>query len=473
MLTWKGFVEHLKGLDDPYRGSGDFDDVVNWLQLNGHNHSEVEAKGQVYELKSLWDARPGKKLDLSTAADEAERQAEIDRRVKDGIDHWAKLQGFDKTHKTKHTHDVKVGSDRVAYDKKGGYSHIGEFFSDVVKAGSQNNPTPDRLERWTKATLSTYGQENVGADGGFTVPTEFQDRILIKVQGEDSILSRTDQITIGTGNAVVVPYDEDEPWNTSGIQAEWSGEAGTMTQRKPLLTSKELKLRKLVCLVPLTDELMSDSSSIGSYVASKAADVIDFKVGEAIFRGVGAAQPLGFLNGGSLISVTKEASQILNTVIAINVIKMWSRLYGPWRRDAVWFINQTVETELYQMSLPGRTSSGGVTSTFGRHLFVPAEGLSAAPYGTLMGRPVIVTEHCEEVGDAGDIVLASMRQYATLTKGAGIESSSSMHLWFDQDMTALKFRIRLDGQPWAESTIAQRDNTSNTYSAFVTLAARD
>jgi HK97 family phage major capsid protein len=105
---------------------------------------------------------------------------------------------------------------------------------------------------------------------------------------------------------------------------------------------------------------------------------------------------------------------------------------------------------------------------------LPAGGVTGSPFQTIFGRPVIETEHCEEVGDVGDIVLASMSQYATLTKGNGVESATSMHIWFDQDVMAMKFRLRIDGQPWSNSTITPRDSDSSakTLGAFVTLAAR-
>jgi hypothetical protein len=46
-----------------------------------------------------------------------------------------------------------------------------------------------------------------------------------------------------------------------------------------------------------------------------------------------------------------------------------------------------------------------------------------------------------------------------------------MHLWFDQDLTAFKFRMRVDGQPWLSTAISPL-NGSNTMSAFVALATR-
>mgnify|MGYP004452798569 FL=1 len=149
---------------------------------------------------------------------------------------------------------------------------------------------------------------------------------------------------------------------------------------------------------------------------------------------------------------------------------MWQRLYGPWRTNAVWMVNQDVESELYRLTLLGRTGTGASTTNFGAFLYIPPGGMSGSPFGTLMGRPVIPTQHCSELGTVGDINLCAWDQYVTATRG-GLESQTSIHLWFDQDAVAFKFRMRVDGQPWANSVISPRAG-SNTMSAFITLATR-
>ena len=77
----------------------------------------------------------------------------------------------------------------------------------------------------------------------------------------------------------------------------------------------------------------------------------------------------------------------------------------------------------------------------------PNASLQGAPNGTLMGRPIILSDACDTVGDQGDIILANMAGYRAITKAGGEEFSESMHLWFDQDVTAFKLVFRMDGQP--------------------------
>ena len=47
----------------------------------------------------------------------------------------------------------------------------------------------------------------------------------------------------------------------------------------------------------------------------------------------------------------------------------------------------------------------------------------------------------------------------------------SIHLWFDQDLVAYRFTLRVGGQPWWAAPITMRSGR-NTQSPFVALAAR-
>lgn len=475
-MRWEHFVAKLKGLDPPFRGNGDdFDEVVAWLKSNDLDSEAIEdsRSGQTFVLKELHADRRGRKLDVSDIAAKAQQQDEIDVRVKAAVEEMRRSLGFDSAETKRFRHDIKVGKDNLADDPKGGF-YPGEFFCDVIKAGMRGGTMSPKLNSWNKAVLSTYANEASGADGGFLVPVETSTTVLRKVTGEGSLLSRTRSFRTA-GNSFSFPVDEQTPWGTSGIQSEWRGEAGVMTQRKPVLTQKTLRLKGHDVLVPVTEELMEDAPGIGSYISELATDVIDFKVGEAFFRGTGVTQPLGFLNSGGLVTVTKEASQGNQTVVAYNIMKMWARLYSRYRANAVWFVNQTVETELFQLSMLGRNRSGGYVSGFGRALYMPPEGLAAGPNGSMLGRPVLATEHTEELGGVGDVVLAAMDQYATLQKVGpnGIQTAQSMHLWFDQAVMALRFTLRIDGMPMSDSAIPQRDDATNTYGAFVVISARE
>ena len=142
---------------------------------------------------------------------------------------------------------------------------------------------------------------------------------------------------------------------------------------------------------------------------------------------------------------------------------MWARFYAGSRPRAIWLANQDVETAFMAMQFPSTAGTFPV--------YLPPGGLSSSPYSQLLGRPVVVTEACETLGDLGDLILADMSAYMTIRKAAGIRTDTSIHLYFDQDITSFRFVFRVGGIPWWSGPIARRDGT-NTLSAFVTLAER-
>jgi HK97 family phage major capsid protein len=117
----------------------------------------------------------------------------------------------------------------------------------------------------------------------------------------------------------------------------------------------------------------------------------------------------------------------------------------------------------------GPAAAGSATG--GSLIWMPPGGVSGSPYSTLFGRPVIPTQACQQLGDVGDILFTDLSQYAAVLKAGGIRSDASMHLWFDQGVTAFRFVLRMGGQPWWSTAISAK-NGSTTYSPFVALEAR-
>lgn len=337
-----------------------------------------------------------------------------------------------------------------------GFRNFGDFATAVRNASMQGAQPDQRLIR--NATLSTYSQEGVGADGGFAVPPDFRAAIMARVFDEDSLIVRTD-LQVTQSNNFTVPVDETTAWGSTGVKAYWTGEGNGITQTKPSLREVTLKLHKLAALVPVTEEMLDDAAQIDGYLRSKAPAAIDWALSYAIAWGTGSGQPLGFMRSDALVTQAAEGAQTADTINATNVVKMLSRLPSRSRQTAVWLIHPDAEPQLPLMTLGQQP------------VYLPPGGLADAPYGRLLGRPVIPHQVCETVGDLGDIMLVDLSQYLAVRKAAGVNVQTSMHLWFDQGVTAFKFTMRVAGQPWWSTAQSPRDG-STTISPFVTLASR-
>jgi HK97 family phage major capsid protein len=292
-----------------------------------------------------------------------------------------------------------------------------------------------------------------------------------RVSAEDSIASRCAKATL-SGNSVSINIDPTTPWQSSGgIQVNWVGEASTFTQSKLALQQRDFRLRKVVALVPMTEELSQDAAFLSTHIVNKAGDKIGFAVDNAIMNGNGVTQPTGVVGHAGTVSVTKETSQKSTSLVGNNVIKMWMACEPKVRSKAFWVINPDAQVWLQKMSITGLKDSTATAQAWGQFLFMPAGGLSQSPFDTLFGRPILYHQAAQTVGTVGDITLFSGSEYLICTKATGVQVDSSIHLWFDQAVNALRVLYRVEGQPMWPNTISAL-NGSQTYGAFVTCATR-
>jgi len=434
--------------------------IINAVQAEDREFTEEESdKLEALEVEFKNTDRQVKNL---VRAEERERKLrEVPTRVTDSDDEVRAAQNKGM--------EIPKGarfsiSETKEMARNNGFRSLGDFAMSVKNAmpGGGGNIDP-RLVRASGTAPTSTSTEGVGADGGYLVPPDYRTSIVEQVMGEDTLLGRTDQWITGS-NQLVVPADETTSWGSTGVQGYWESEAGEKTQSKVALKEKTLRLNKLTALCPVSDELLEDASALDSYLRRKVAEVFNFKINLAIVQGTGVGEPQGILNCGCKIAVDAESGQSADTIVFENIVNMWSRMYGPSRANAIWLINQDIEPELYTMSFEGTSSSVPA--------YLPAGGLSSSPYSTLMGKPIIPTQACETLGDAGDIILADLKQYWTGLKSTGMRQDVSIHLWFDFDVTAFRFIMRLGGQCWWSAAISGRDTGTSTMSSFITLAAR-
>lgn len=355
-------------------------------------------------------------------------------------------------------------------DPQRGFRSFGEFAQSVFGAAvnQRNGVSIDQRLAiggggMNAAAPSTVGNENVGADGGFAVPPAFSRDIFKLSLGEDSLLPYTDNTPVES-NAMVFPKDETTPWGTDGVRAYWQGEGLAGTPTKPKLGTTALRLKKLMALVPLTDELVEDTTALGSWLPSKIGDSIRWKMNEAILFGAGNGTPLGALSGNAKLTVVKESGQATLTLLPMNLAKMIAALPPGSYPKSVWIINNDVLPALFTLTLgnyPIYLPGGAIV----------AGGIQNNPYGMLLGRPIMVSQHAKSFTNQGDVILVDLSYYQAITKAEGFETATSLHLYFDADAVAFRTTFRVDGQPKIAAAITPA-NGSNNLSPFLQLGAR-
>jgi HK97 family phage major capsid protein len=345
----------------------------------------------------------------------------------------------------------------ILQDPRRGFASYGQFARAVMAAGRPGGELDERLAI-VAAAPTTYGNEVTGADGGYLVPPEYSREVFQHSLEGDALLPLTDNYPVA-GNTLTFPRDETTPWGTDGMRAYWETEAGVATQTKPKGSVASLRTNKLMALVPVTDELMADTNALEAYIGRKTAESIRWKTNLAFFQGNGVGQPTGMFGHACQVSVAKEVGQAADSIVAANVAKMYGRMVN--RQNAIWMINDDALQQVMVLSLNNNPI-----------WIPPSQGFKEAPNGFLLGRPIMITQLCKTVGDKGDIVFANWKYYRTITKaGAGIETATSMHLYFDAGATAFRATFRVDGMPSIAAAVSPA-NGSNTLSPFVTLDDR-
>jgi len=360
---------------------------------------------------------------------------------------------------------VEFVQDNREKDPQCGWEHFGEFAASVSKAMTPSIKQWD--ERFDVLAAVTGMGQSVGSDGGFTVPPAFVTAVWDGLNNPDqSLMARTETFTVSGDSLTLNANAETSRANGSrygGIRGYWIAEAAQMTASFPKLRQIKIEPQQMAVFVYVTDKLLNNSQiALSQYLTNAASSEIMFMTNDAIINGSGAGQPLGILNSNCTVSVAKTTGQAAATLTKTNIEAMWARMHAAARPGAVWFINQDIEPQLFNLNQ--------VIGTGGVPVFLPQGGLSASPFATLFNRPIIPIESCATLGTVGDIILADLGFYVTGTRG-GVASASSIHLRFDYNETAFRFLFEVDGQPWLNSALTPFKG-SNTTSPFITLATR-
>ena len=365
---------------------------------------------------------------------------------------------------------LEVGNEEIDRDEKGGFFSLSDFASHVAKADkSAGRRISPELDKWLKkAASATSLVEGEDQYGGYLIPPEFRNNLMLAVEQQNEILPLTTRVPMKS-TSIKIPYvngfDESGGLVYGGIEWKWLDELATKTETRPKFGQIGLELKKMAGLAYASDEILEDSPmSMENILKNGFRDGLNFQLNKVFIRGSGAGQPLGILNAPCLVTITAEAGQGASTIVFENIVKMYARIHNI--TNAVWMANPNTLPQLASMSLS--VGTGGVP------VWMPAGGVSGRPYDTLMGKPIIWSKHCSTLGTAGDIVLADWSQYLVGQKagqGASGKYDTSIHLKFDADQTCFRFVFRIDGQPWWPSAFTPPQATNDTTSPFIALSS--
>lgn len=312
-------------------------------------------------------------------------------------------------------------------------------------------------------------REEIGGSGGFLVPHELFADILDESFGQEMIrpLARVYPMTSKTLDVVVPDRLTRTGGKLSGLAGEWLGEGEPRTKQTPAFRNLSLTAQKCAIYAQASIEIEQDAANFVSTLTEVMAESMAFTFDSAFLTGNGSGQPLGILNAPNVITSPKVAGQTLDTLTYANLVGMVARLSpGAWRR-AVWIASQTVLPQLFRL-VHEATDDAGVAIDGEA---VAAPGFTVGPDGAflLLGRPLMISEHMPQLGDAGDILLADLREYAIGLRAEAYLERSNAPGW-STGMINFRLIARVDGAPRAGKS--ETPVQGLTVSPFVILQTR-
>jgi HK97 family phage major capsid protein len=340
-----------------------------------------------------------------------------------------------------------------------GFSSLGDFALAIRAASLPAAQRDPRLAAMYAAAPSGYHSETGDAGEGYLVPAGIRGTIFRMAFPGDDLLSLMSPEPTENSNVLIANVDETTPWGSSGVQAKWRTEASQMTATNLKFENRRVALDELYVFVTATEELLRDGPRFENHLMDKASAAIRWKASEALVNGTGAGQPLGWMQSGALVTVSKDSSQTAATITALNILNMYSRLIvddgAPF-----WLANRNTLPQIATMTIGNQPI-----------WTPPVSGLKQAPNGTLLGLPIIWSEHCSTLGTKGDIQLVNPAGYFAVFKQDGVSFDRSMHMYFDYGLQAFRWMFRLGGQPYLSAAVSP-NNGSASKSHFVTLETR-
>jgi len=426
-------------------------DIVNWNQLEA-DESKLERQIKQARLKIAADQ----------TADDHTKKAKTPAKniVQDSDD--------DDNINPSHVYGVKQDT-----DKNLGYMCGGELLAEainfahsgVVLPGEDYKFRTERFERYLQSTDSISIEQASGTastldDGIEIIPTLLPG---IKERGPGTFNPVLQMFQpIMSARKEIDFYINEDVYNIDGLVVQRVDEGGQLTAQKFTNKLERMRLYKVGVFAQITEEDLQNVPILESRYMNRAPLVIAIQKVTDIISGSGITTPIGFTtaaNGARILS-TRAVS---NEIAFVDLSTMEKRYFrGGGGGNGVYFTNQSTLGQLMELT----DTSGALIWKASRN-----DGVLGGPiHGTLMGRPLIVSEDLPALGSIGDLSLVNVEGYLFGEHTSGMRFAESMHFFFDTDKKALRWLTTYGGRPYFTKAYTPR-NGGEDLSHFVLLNA--
>jgi HK97 family phage major capsid protein len=269
-------------------------------------------------------------------------------------------------------------------------------------------------------------------DAGALVPIEFMATVIEFATAQSKILPLLWRIPMSSLTMRIPTLSQAAGSYFGGIVLYHPEEAAIKTETKPTFSYKTFTAKKLIGIIPLTDEVIADSAiNLINYMTGLFVRAFQYKIeGEVVSGSGNAGQMLGIINEPSINFVNRVTTA---TVKFNDLINLDSAIDDNFQ-NLTWMTRKLTANTL-------RKEKDTVGQPVYNYGWPPG---STGPQ--ILEYPVIKTRNCPALGSKGDIILGDLGYYIwALRQDMTIDMSKDAYFFYDE--TVLRFVMRMDGAP--------------------------
>lgn len=310
---------------------------------------------------------------------------------------------------------------------------------------------------------NSFGSEDPGA-GGFLIPEIMRSELLELAIEQSVVRSRATVIPMSTLRVPIPTVDDTSHVSSlfGGVTYYWAEESSAIPESQASFGRVVLDAKKLTGFFKVPNELLADAPAFSAWFDNRIPMGLAWAEDVAFLTETGAGTPEGVISGPGYIQVARGGSNVITYSALVN---MYARMLPQSLSSAVWIAAHDTFPQLATLQLSTANASPGIW--VGGYA---ARDAADAPPVTIFGRPVIFTEKVPKLGTPGDISFVDLSYYLVGDRQA-VAVSASEHFAFQNDQTAYRIVERVDGRPWLQTPLTPHNNSTNTLSAYVGLAA--
>lgn len=375
----------------------------------------------------------GLKAEAGSMKDEIDRRVELEEMNKDLGEPASKpIESFNK-------------GDNTPDDKnmdETGFESFGDFVG-AIAAGDH-----DRL-----ADYDFRGQDSAtGSEGGFLIPTQFQEEIMQVALQQSIVRERATVIAAGAqpDAAMDIPYLDQQDGLSGGISFSWSNDTQTKQNTgNATLKMLNLKPEEVSGIWTVPNKTLRNTSALSSLMMQLFGRAYVEEENNVLLFGNGVGKPLGALMGSGVIKVTRGTA---SHVEYADTLGMMSKRI-PGENGYVWLHTLDTETDLAKLK-----------NEEGQYIYKRTAGEGMPDI--LHGLPSILNQYSPALGNENDLSLVDLSKYI-IKDGAGIMIDISTHSDFKSAQTTFRFINNIDAGSWVKNKVKLKNGLLT--SPFISL----